>query len=88
MTTNDVNTIDTKKKTAKKKTKEGLVFALIALSIVATFGGIALVSRGVPSGWIGIAAALPMLLIVARAMRAASSALPPEPKAEEGPAES
>ena len=87
MKTNDVNTIDTKR-TATRTTKEGLVFALIALSIVATFGGIALVSRGVPSGWIGIAAALPMLLIVARAMRAASSALPPEPKAEEGSAES
>jgi hypothetical protein len=87
MKTNDVNTIDTKT-TATKTTKEGAVFALIALSIVATFGGIALVSRGVTSGWIGIAAALPMLLIVARAMRAASSALPPEPKAEEGSAES
>lgn len=85
MKTNDVHTIDTKTKATK--TKERLVFALIALSIVATFGGIALVSRGVPSGWIGIAAALPMLLIVARAMRAASSALPPEPKAEEGSAE-
>lgn len=85
MKTNDMHTHDTKTKATK--TKEGVVFALIALIIVATFGGVALVSRGVPSGWIGIAVALPMLLIVARAMRAASSALAPEPKAEEGSAE-
>jgi hypothetical protein len=85
MKTNDTHTHDTKTKATK--TKEGVVFALITLSIVAAFGGVALVSRGVPSGWIGIAVALPMLLIVSRAMRAASSALPPEPKAEEGSAE-
>ena len=86
MKTNDMHTTDTNTK-ATTTTKEGLVFALIALSIVATFGGFGLLSRGVPSGWIGIAAALPMLLVVARAMRAASSTLPAEPKAEERSAE-
>lgn len=85
MKTNDMHTTDTNTKATT--TKEGLVFALIALSIVAMFGGFGLLSRGVPSGWIGIAAALPMLLVVARAMRAASSTLPAEPKAEERSAE-
>lgn len=86
MKTKETMTLETKKKAMKSR--EALVFALIALSIVAMFGGFALVSRGVPSGWIGIVAAMPMLLIVQRAMRAASSALPPEPKPEEGSAES
>ncbi|MEA2748208.1 MAG: hypothetical protein QOI41_2351 [Myxococcales bacterium] len=81
MKTNEVKT------NAKKKTKETVVFALIALSIVLMFGGFALVSRGVTTGWIGIAASAPMLLIVQRAMRAGSSAVVVEPKPEEGSAE-
>jgi FtsH-binding integral membrane protein len=55
------------------KIKEVLVFALLASSIVAAFGGFALVSRGVSMGWIGVAVAMPMLFIVQRAMRAVSS---------------
>ena len=56
------------------KTKEILVFALLALSVVATFGGFALVSRGTQLGWIGVAVSLPMMFIVQRAMRAGSAA--------------
>lgn len=55
------------------KTKEMLVFALLALSIVAMFGGFALVSRGAQHGWIGVVAAAPMMFIVQRAMRAGSA---------------
>jgi hypothetical protein len=55
------------------KTKEILVFALLALIVMATFGGFALVSRGTAAGWIGVAAAVPMLVIVQRAMRVGSS---------------
>jgi len=55
------------------KIKEALVFVMLAASIVAAFGGFALVSRGVPMGWIGVAVAVPMLFIVQRAMRATSS---------------
>lgn len=51
------------------KTKEMLVFALLALSVVATFGGFALISRGAQVGWIGVAISVPMMLIVQRAMR-------------------
>jgi len=55
------------------KTKEMFVFALLGLSILGMFGGVALVSRGAPWGWIGIALAVPMLFTVQRAMRAASA---------------
>ena len=55
------------------KIKEALVFVLLAASIVAAFGGFALVSRGAPMGWVGVAVAVPMLFIVQRAMRAISS---------------
>jgi FtsH-binding integral membrane protein len=55
------------------KLKEVLVFVLLVASIVAAFGGFALVSRGAPSGWIGVVAALPMLFVVQRSMRATSS---------------
>jgi FtsH-binding integral membrane protein len=74
------------------KIKEVLVFVLLASSIVAAFGGFALVSRGVPMGWVGVAVALPMLFVVQRAMRVVSSpteafevaatAEPPETPAE------
>ena len=55
------------------KIKEVLVFVLLASSIIAAFGGFALVSRGVTMGWIGVAVAMPMLYVVQRAMRAVSS---------------
>ena len=55
------------------KTKEMFVFALLGLSIIAMFGGFALVSRGAAVGWIGVAAAAPMMFIVQRAMRAGSA---------------
>jgi hypothetical protein len=55
------------------KIKEALVFVMLAASIVAAFGGFALVSRGVPLGWLGVALAAPMLFVVQRAMRVVSS---------------
>jgi hypothetical protein len=55
------------------KTKEMFVFALLGLSIIAMFGGFALVSRGAAAGWIGVAIAAPMMFIVQRAMRAGSA---------------
>jgi len=55
------------------KTKEVLIFALLALSIVAAFGGFALVSRGAQVGWLGVAVAAPMMFVVQRAMRAGSA---------------
>jgi FtsH-binding integral membrane protein len=55
------------------KLKEVLVFVLLVASIVAAFGGFALVSRGTSSGWIGVLAAVPMLFVVQRSMRATSS---------------
>jgi hypothetical protein len=58
------------------KSKEVLVFVLLVASIVAAFGGFALVSRGASSGWIGVVAAVPMLFVVQRSMRATSSPTP------------
>ena len=55
------------------KLKEALVFVMLAASIVAAFGGFALVSRGVPMGWLGVAVAVPLLFVVQRAMRVVSS---------------
>jgi hypothetical protein len=55
------------------KTKEILVFLLLAASIVAAFGGFALVSRGDAQGWVGVAVAVPMLFVVQRAMRVVSA---------------
>jgi hypothetical protein len=55
------------------KLKEALVFVMLAASIVAAFGGFALVSRGTPMGWLGVAVAVPMLFVVQRAMRLGSS---------------
>jgi hypothetical protein len=68
------------------KLKEVLVFVLLAASIIAAFGGFALVSRGETMGWAGVAIAVPMLFVVQRAMRATSTATPiddvkPVPKA-------
>jgi FtsH-binding integral membrane protein len=63
------------------KIKEVLVFVLLVASVVAAFGGFALVSRGTSAGWIGVAAALPMLFVVQRAMRAVSSPTVVEPTA-------
>ena len=64
------------------------VWRLSAFVAVCVLGGFALVSRGVGTGWIGIAASAPMLLIVQRAMRAGASAVVVEPKPEEGSVES
>ena len=55
------------------KIKEALVFMLLASSIVAAFGGFALVSRGETMGWLGVVVAVPMLYFVQRAMRVVSS---------------
>jgi hypothetical protein len=60
------------------KTKEMFVFALLALSIVAMFGGFALVSRGATEGWIGVVLAAPMMFVVQRAMRAGSARAEPD----------
>jgi hypothetical protein len=56
------------------RSKEMLVFALLLLSIVAAFGGFALVSRGAQLGWVGIALAVPMMFVVQRHMRVAAAA--------------
>jgi hypothetical protein len=55
------------------KIKEVLVFVMLAASIVSAFGGFALVSRGEPMGWIGVAVAVPILFVVQKAMRLGSS---------------
>lgn len=55
------------------KLKEVLVFVLLVASVVAAFGGFALVSRGASYGWIGVVASVPMLFVVQRSMRATSS---------------
>jgi hypothetical protein len=55
------------------KSKELLVFALLVASVVATFGGFALVSRGAQLGWLGVALAVPMMFVVQRNMRLGSA---------------
>ena len=55
------------------KSKEMLVFALLVASIVAAFGGFALVSRGAPVCWLGVALAVPMLFVIQRNMRVGSA---------------
>lgn len=52
------------------KLKEMFVFVMLAAGVVGAFGGLALVSRGEAYGWIGVAAAVPMLLVAVRNMRA------------------
>ena len=49
--------------------REIIVFGLLGFGIACAFGGIALVTRDVTHGWIGIIAAIPMLLIAQRSMR-------------------
>lgn len=55
------------------KTKEVVVFVMLAASIVSAFGGLSLVSRGESMGWIGVAVAVPLLFVVQKAMRVVSS---------------
>ncbi|MDB4935934.1 MAG: hypothetical protein JWP87_2906 [Labilithrix sp.] len=55
------------------KMKERFVFVLLVASVVSAFGGFALVSRGVSEGWAGVVIAIPMLVVVQRAMRVVSS---------------
>lgn len=55
------------------KMKELLTFVLLAASIVAAFGGFALVSRGETLGWVGVVIAVPMMYFVQRAMRLTST---------------
>ena len=51
--------------------REVVVMGLLAVGIACAFGGIALITRDVTHGWIGIIAAIPMLLIAQRSMRVA-----------------
>jgi hypothetical protein len=58
------------------KIKEVGVFGMLAASIILAFGGLALVSRGDATGWIGVCVAIPLLFVVQRAMRVTSSPTP------------
>lgn len=52
-----------------------IVFGLLAAGVAALMGGFALVSRGATQGWIGVAVAIPMLLVAARSMRAVKASV-------------
>jgi hypothetical protein len=54
------------------KLRESFVFALLGCGVIATFGGLALVSRGESFGWLGVVLAAPMLFAVQRHMRVTS----------------
>ncbi len=64
------------------KLKESFVFVLLAATVVAAFGGFALVSRGETLGWLGVAFAAPMVFVVQRAMRVSSTHTPSEAASE------
>ena len=68
-----------------KSSKESLVFVLLAIGIVSAFAGLALVSRGDSTGWLGVGIAAPVLFIAQRSMRVVGSVTKVEPAVDDDP---